>query len=232
MKKMKNKRKIVTLTSLILVVSFLSVTVVTAAPRGGPLEELWNAIFGLQDDMDQVFNSVFEDIDNLQTQIDEIELLPGPQGEQGEPGLGFPQAGTISIPSAQFIAERPSVDTVNTGNTLSYEGVSGRAKFYAGVQLPDGATLTDVSVQWYDSGPNRNDLVVLRDQLDGGAHHICLISSSGDSGLNIDSQVVIPDFALVDNSQNAYYVLVDLPASVLSVDYVLYKVFIEYEFIT
>ncbi len=45
--------------------------------------------------------------------------------------------------------------------------------------------------KWYDSGPNRNDLVLMRNQLGGGAHHICLISSEGYSGLSFDSAPVI-----------------------------------------
>ena len=228
---MKNKRKIVTLTSLILVVSILSVTLVTAAPRGSPLEELWNAIFSMQDDMDQVINSVYEDVDNLQTQIDEIELLPGPQGEQGEPGLGFSQTGTISVSAAQFTAEMPSEDTINAGVSLAYVGSSGRAKFYAGVQLPDGATVTQVRVKWIDSGPDGIDLVLFCQQFDGWAQYMCLMSSVGDSGLYYDSQLVLDDFALVDNSHNAYYVQVDIPASASPPDYGLHLVLIDYEFV-
>ena len=216
---MKPKRKIIALTSLIVIASFLFVGAVNAAPRGGgPFEQLWDAIFGIE-----------YDVEELQTQIDEIELTPGPQGP---PGLGFSQTGTISIPAAQFTAEMPSIDSTNVGNVLSHVGPSSRAKFYAGVQLPDGATLTDVSVQWYDSGPDRNDLVLMRNQLDGGAHYICLISSDGSSGLSFDSEPVITDFAIVDNSQNSYYVLVDLPASATPIDYSLYQIFIEYEYTT
>jgi len=202
---MKPKRKIIALTSLTLVLTFLVGTVVLAAPKGGPIQELWETIFGIQDDME-----------NLQAQVDER----------------FPQSGNISIPAAQFTAETSSIDSTNYGKLLSHVGPLARGKFYAGVQLPNGATLTRVMVQWYDSGPNRNDLVLVRNQLDGGAHHICLISSDGDLGLSFDSAPVITDFAIVDNSQNAYYVLVDLPASATPIDYTLYNVLIEYEYTT
>lgn len=65
---MKISKKIVTLASVIVIASFLFGTAVAAALEGKPFKEIWEAIF------------------DLQTQIDEIELTPGPPGPQGEQG--------------------------------------------------------------------------------------------------------------------------------------------------
>jgi hypothetical protein len=198
---MKLKNKLLALSSLTLVLTFLFGSVVLAAPPSSPFQELWDTIFGIQND-----------VENLQNQIDEHVF----------------EKGNISISAAQFTPAIPSDGTRNTGNTLTYLGPSTRMKHWAGVQLPDGATLTKVRVDWYDSGPNRNDLGLYRmEEIDD--EYLCLISSVGDSGEYHDSGLVISERAIVDNSQFAYYLLIDLPASNYPIQYVFYRVFIEYE---
>jgi hypothetical protein len=98
---MKLNRKIVALISVIMVTSFFFGTAVfAAAPEGNVLDELWGAIFGIQDEVDYLQDQV-----DLQAQITELQLAivelqaqkgflsdpwidgrPGPQGETGPQG--------------------------------------------------------------------------------------------------------------------------------------------------
>jgi len=98
---MKLNRKIIALTTIVLVATFLTGTVVgVRAPEDNPLDELWDAIFGIQDDVEDLQAQI-----DLQAQVDELEAdvialqaqigflsdpwiegRPGPQGEQGLQG--------------------------------------------------------------------------------------------------------------------------------------------------
>lgn len=121
---MKLNRKIVALVSVIMVTSFFFGTAVfAAAPEGSVLDELWDAIFGIQDDVEDLQEEV-----DLQAQITAltaevavlqgqmslltdpwIEGQPGPrgyngsQGEQGPEGPEGPQGDIGPIgPSGGF----------------------------------------------------------------------------------------------------------------------------------
>lgn len=101
------KKRYITLIAGIAVVSLLFGTVAMALDDGTglPFQELWQAIFGIQEDMEDLQDQIDlqAQIANLQAEIAElqaqmafledpwIEGPPGPQGEQGPQGVQGPQ---------------------------------------------------------------------------------------------------------------------------------------------
>jgi hypothetical protein len=137
------KKKSAVLISVFVIASFLFGTLVAASPNGTPFQDLWDAIFGLQNN-----------VDNLQSQIDQIELMPGPQGPQGiqgEPGLGLEPIGYLSIPASAFV---PYCNTqeYQQGLTKVYPTSDNGGVFYAPVFLPNGVT---VKYLWMFAKDNR-----------------------------------------------------------------------------
>jgi hypothetical protein len=70
-------RKYVVVAAVIVLASFLFGTMAAAAPSGRPFEDIWNAIFGIQDD-----------VESLEAQVDELEAsilvgLPEPDFDSG-----------------------------------------------------------------------------------------------------------------------------------------------------
>lgn len=100
---MKLSRKTVALISIIIVTSFFFGTAVfAAAPEGTGLEALWDAIFGIEQDVEDLQSQA-----DLQAQIDDLkvetgilrelldfledEWIPGPAGPEGPQGETGPQ---------------------------------------------------------------------------------------------------------------------------------------------
>lgn len=103
--KVKVSRKYAVLMTAILVASFVIGAAV--APGNDPFEELWQAIFGIQEDVEDiqsemdllariaVLEATVEDLEarllGLEGEVNLLELVPGPQGPPGPEGPPGPQ---------------------------------------------------------------------------------------------------------------------------------------------
>jgi hypothetical protein len=131
----------------------------------------------------------------------------GSQGIQGEPGIGFDPTGYISIPAAAFISSYSSniaiaTDIRNLGPTT--------VSLYASVQLPQGVTITNVTVYWYDSVSSDIIWNLWRTIGDTSAYVMAgaFSNSSSGYGSNVDTTITYPS---IDNSQYSYLFYVSLP---------------------
>jgi hypothetical protein len=89
------KRKTIAIISVVVIASFLFGSIASAAtPEGEGLDALWDAIFGIQDDVEELQgqSDLEARVSYLEGQFDMLpdtwlQGPPGPQGEQGETGL-------------------------------------------------------------------------------------------------------------------------------------------------
>jgi len=237
---MKINRKFVVLTSVIVIASFLlgSLLVVTA-PEDTGLDALWDAILGIEENVAELEEQVGvqAQIDEMEGQIDDLqvetgtnrELLdfleeqwipgpegpPGPKGDDGDkgdtgaPGLGFGTTGTISVPAAQFVPKLNDDFIINSGWGVRNIDEDYIKQLFAGVQLPHGATITEITFYWLDSGILDVSCYLAR-RVPTTYEIMATVSSSGIGGYGNSSTSSIT-FPIVDNSQNAYYLIAELP---------------------
>jgi hypothetical protein len=134
----------------------------------------------------------------------------GPQGPQGEPGIGFEPTGYVSVPGAAFVSW-DSTEATLIGNFLQNDDTTA-VDFFAGVQLPHGATVTNVTFYWYDFNASLNmDFTLCRLVPTTTVRYVMASgSSSGSSGygITIDTSISYPD---IDNSQYSYLLYVYIP---------------------
>ena len=133
----------------------------------------------------------------------------------------------LSIPAAAFVPQyNYDAETYNGGSIV--RTLSGSYDiFNAPVQLPHGATVTKMTVYWYDNYAGDNGTIALRRSsfsLFPLTMAEVTTSGSGGNGSGVDSTI---DYAQIDNSQYTYYLTAQLPTD--GTDYVgLYGVVIEY----
>ena len=133
----------------------------------------------------------------------------------------------LSIPAAAFVPQyNYSAQTYNGGSLV--RTLSGSYDiFNAPVQLPHGATVTKMTVYWYDNYAGGDGTIALRRSsfsLFPFTMAEVTTSGSGGNGNGVDSTI---DYAQIDNSQYTYYLTAQLPTD--GTDYVgLYGVVIEY----
>ena len=136
----------------------------------------------------------------------------GPQGIQGEQGIGFESTGYISIPAAAFVPDpRTSASEItyviqNLETTLT-------TYFYGSVQLPHGATITNVTSHWYDSESSLTIVGVLyRSTGTGTLSLMASVSSSGSAGVGSTTDTTIA-YASIDNANYTYWLNIVIPAN-------------------
>ncbi len=151
----------------------------------------------------------------------------GATGPQGEPGIGSDPIGFISIPASAFVPTY-NVDNVRIDNFLwNYEN-SSYVFFMAPVQIPNNATITNVTSYWTDSGDSVIYCNLYRSSLFTN-QLMASMDSVGSSGYGSIYDDII-EYATVDNVQHAYYLYVAIPASTpLHDDYRFHFAVIEYE---
>ena len=110
--------------------------------------------------------------------------------------------GYVSVPAAAFVPGSSGWAYVCNGTYISLQDTYGQ--FYAPVELPHGATVTKVTVYWYDGGAgnvwcelrrfNSTDYKVMAGNME----------SSGAPGLGSSHDDTIA-YATIDNSRYAYF---------------------------
>jgi len=134
----------------------------------------------------------------------------GEQGPQGEPGIGFAPTGYISIPASAFISTLPQSDLVQISTSLLNLDATRILECYGSVQLPHGATITNVTFYWIDTNAGLDFLTALwRIRGDESIDVMADGMSSGSAGAGSTVDTTI-DFAEVDNSQYSYVVYVPI----------------------
>lgn len=123
-----------------------------------------------------------------------------------------PKTSYVAISAAGFGPVSPAYQYANWGNKLT-PADSSSPYYYAAVQLPHGATITNVYFAWYDtSGSNNAECKLFRNNLAGGGIEMAKVTSSGSSGYGGGNDPSITE-PLVDNSMYAYYLQWHLPDS-------------------
>jgi hypothetical protein len=154
----------------------------------------------------------------------------GLQGPQGERGFGMAQKGNISVSAAAFTPQNTYMDFRNWGDSLRNYETIGPGVFYAGVQLPHGATITNLIFYWYDMSVDDELMCRLYRRtattisLMAEARNAPDSNAPGD-GVSFDDSISYP---VVDNNNYAYYLYAYVPApeNLLYFKYAL----VEYEF--
>ena len=94
---MKIKRKALVAISLIAIVALMVGTVIAAAPEEDPFTAIWQAIFGIEEDVEDLQTEIdyLDRLAELQSQVDTLQAkvdliddpwIEGPEGPQGETG--------------------------------------------------------------------------------------------------------------------------------------------------
>jgi hypothetical protein len=147
--------------------------------------------------------------------------------------------GVLALSNAAFSGFYDSFDFENHARWLYHRhgegGSSARGVYLAPVYLPDRATIKTLWVAVYDgSESNSISAYLVRTRL-GVNEIIAETTSTGSSGYIINNHTWLGNNAVVDNSQYAYYVYWDLPASALNVppqpnDVIPCTVYIDYDY--
>ena len=109
------------------------------------VEGLQNQIDGLQGQID----SHDEDIDGLLNHVNTVDSHL--QNQIDDLNVRTPQTGTIVIPAASFIPVDDTTGIINNGGYLQNWDATWKAICHAGLQLPDGATITEVGFYSFSS---------------------------------------------------------------------------------
>ncbi|MDX1814217.1 MAG: hypothetical protein R3319_05450 [Candidatus Bathyarchaeia archaeon] len=121
-------------------------------------------------------------------------------------------SGYISVPAAAF---RPhySTDVVFTGFATLRNMDTKTVYFSAGVQLPQGAVITNITVYWTDWDPGTDLRCELLGIRGGTGYVMASVYSTGSAGegSTVDTSVV-SSLATVDNGMYAYGLEVTIPA--------------------
>ncbi len=134
----------------------------------------------------------------------------------------------LSIPAAAFVPQyNYNAQTYNGGSIV--RTLSGSYNiFNAPVQLPHGATVTKMTVYWYDDYAGDDGTITLRRSSLSSifTNEMAKVTTSG-SGGNGNGEDTTINYAQIDNSQYTYYLTAQLPTD--GTNYVgLYGVIIEY----
>ena len=137
-----------------------------------------------------------------------------------------PQTGYLAVPAAAFRpAEQQQHDFLNWGFEVKDPNCYGYF-LRAAVYLPHGAVVTAMTYNWHDMDSRDDTRAVLERVSSNGDHDpLATVESNGNAG-DGSSQDSTIDLATIDNSQYAYFVLLDLGCF----DYKAYSVIIEYTY--
>jgi len=123
-----------------------------------------------------------------------------------------PITGYVSVSAAAFGPMSHTDQYFNGGESLIPLDASS-TRFHAPVQLPHGATVTKMTFYWVDDVTENATCWLLRQPLSGGDLTSVAFAESGSGGVGSSSDDEI-DYAIIDNSQYAYYLDWDFDNSV------------------
>jgi len=138
------------------------------------------------------------------------------------------KAGNISVPAAAFAPAYDGYDWRNYGSVLSNWEASGYAVFVTSVQLPHGATITNLTTYWMDSGIDTISCHLFRYNQTSQEWMASAYSPGLPApgyGSSYDDTI---NYATVDNNERTYYLEVDVPAPYYN--YFFQYALIEYEY--
>ena len=138
----------------------------------------------------------------------------------------IPKKGYISVPPAAFVPVDSNWRVLTTNYLANYETFI--VTCFGSVQLPQGATVTNITVYWRDIGTQAVMTRLRRYNLTGFTE-MAYIESTGDFGFGSSYDDTI-DSETIDNSKYYYYMDVGIPTSVTHLDYQYYYAVIEYEY--
>jgi hypothetical protein len=138
----------------------------------------------------------------------------GPQGPQGERGFGIPQQGTISVGYSAFVSlynfSLYYIYGLGLVNTETFD-----QECMAPVQLPHGATITDVTFYFYDNNVNDYFLFDIVRENQTALDVIGFADGSPEPTNppygNVSLTVYYPEYAIVDNNNYHYWLYVVVP---------------------
>jgi len=117
-------------------------------------------------------------------------------------GNPIPRQGNISIPAAAFVSSVSNDNTYIWDRLMNYED-SITVYFVASVQLPHGATVTNMTSYWKDEGGNVLSCHLMRYN-QTQTEFMASTSSSTTTGYGSGYDDTV-DFATIDNNQYAYF---------------------------
>lgn len=228
---MLEKRQVLTVGSVTLVASLALLPAFNVTSWWwNPLQKIWEAIYDLQTEVDSLNASLLEaqsDIATLENKLLEV------QSKVEDLETRIPKKGYVSVSAAAFVPGAHFYEYYSYGYSLYNWGTSNQF-FYAAVQLPHGAKVTNFTSYWFDD--NATDIhcilwrwcpvppVTLQD--------MARADSTGDSGPGFSYDDTI-DFATVDNAHFSYFVRLTIPPNLdypPNVDYFFTNAIIEYEY--
>jgi hypothetical protein len=151
----------------------------------------------------------------------------GDTGPQGERGFGMPQKGNISVSAFEFIPISYNSE-YSCDSTYGVAGpLSGNVLGYIPLQLPHGATITNVTYYFYDNSATDYLIFFLRrgygtsnyDNMDYASN-----SPASDTPGWTHMSASSIDYPIVDNNNYHYFIHLNIPS-----DCRFRYVFIEYE---
>jgi hypothetical protein len=137
-----------------------------------------------------------------------------------------PGTGYVSVPAAAFRPGSNAHDYFNTGWSAGAGVLTGSALLFAPVQLPHGATVTKVTLYFYD-GDTSDELTVelFRSDHDQSPNSMAVVNSVNPGSSEYDDSI---NYATIDNSLYSYY----MKLTARSTSMWLNSVIIEYTFPT
>jgi len=157
-----------------------------------------------------------------------LELQDRIDSLNGTLEIRIPKKGYLSVPAAAFVPCGTTYDWCNYGTTLRNYDTAGWAVFYAAVYFPQGVTIKNLTAYWYDNSTDDYVSCWLARQNQDGGQFMAAADSTDVGGLGSSHDDTIM-YAIVDNTQYAYLLNVNVPQST-NQDYYFQYAIIEYEY--
>ena len=160
-----------------------------------------------------------------------VANIRGATGAQGDRGFGVPQKGNISVSAFAFVPSN-YYDNVSYLQDYGLRNLNDADPIVcmASLQLPHGATITNVTFYFHDYGIDYLSFRLVRENQTGFTQ-MGYVDNSGSSKLGDDhislSSILYPT---TDNNQYYYYLYIVIPSSPNPFDYQFHYALIEYEY--
>jgi len=159
----------------------------------------------------------------------------GATGPQGERGFGMPQQGNISVPAFAFVAEEGDTLGYSIGYGLTNLNTAGTLLCYAPLQLPHGATITNMTIYFYDNDADYFYFYLSRGNTTSTFQDIIPYTSNSPGSdtpgwTHLSATTINSNRATVDNNNYSYWIELHIPWSSTSINYRFKYALVEYEY--